>query len=332
VGACPAVAAGAVAQTEALTLNAVFTLYNFNLEVKWRRGRAWGGRADRRQGPPRRADARPPLRPQVNEYFSPLPGATPVNANNAVNVDDFNQSDCLPRTITAFKTGTTVVGTTNPVTTYGEWLFVDPALTDSAFASACNPQATIAESLGTAPTCSTLCARRNKKCDPCAIALASCQDGLYYALGQAGVNTAQIAKKQQFIATATGQPVENQGQFAFPPVPVGPWSQTTCPSAAGGSTSSLPGQQWGPYPGVAGTYYCVNGKYTNLAGGGATGADDYQAYYGRPPNFWQPTQPNYVNPATLCETPVWKVVPTAAGPLIGAPVANLGALCYCVTP
>ena len=145
-------------------------------------------------------------------------------------------------------------------------------------------------------------------------------------LGQVIVNTAQIAKQQQFIATLAGQPVENQGQFAFPPVPVGPWSQTTCPSAAGGSTSSLPGQQWGPYPGVAGTYYCVNGKYQNLAGG-ATGADNFQAYYGRPPNFWQPTQPNYVNPATLCETPVWKVVPSA-----GAPVANLGALCYCVTP
>jgi len=46
-----------------------------------------------------------------------LPGATPVNANNAVNVDDFKQSDCLPRTITDFKTGTTVI---NSATSYGE--------------------------------------------------------------------------------------------------------------------------------------------------------------------------------------------------------------------
>lgn len=269
----------------------------------------------------RRADAGAHSpRPQINEYFSPLAGATPVNTNNEINKDAFDSTECLGSDITTYKTGTTVIGT-NPQT-YNEWLFVDPALSDSAFASRCNTQATLGASLGQAPTCATLCARRNKKCNPCAIALASCQNNLYYALGQAGVNTAQIAKKQQLIATATDQPPENRGQFAFEPFPVGPWTQTTCPGAGVGSTSSLAGQQWGPYPGVAGTYRCVNGQFTNLAGGSTSGADDTQSFFGRPPNFWQPNQPNYVDPSTLCDVPVWNVLPDGT-------TVNLGALCYC---
>jgi hypothetical protein len=192
---------------------------------------------------------------------------------------------------------------------------VDPGLSDDAFASRCNSQATLGASLGQAPTCATLCARRNKKCNPCAIALTSCQNNLYYALGQAGVNTALIAKRQQLLATVDQSGPENRGQFAFEPFPVGPWTQTTCPTNGAGSTSSLTGQQWGPYPGVAGTYQCVDGQLANIGGLGA-------GFYGRPPNFWQPSQPNYVDPAKLCDVPAWNVLPSGVE-------VNLGALCYC---
>ena len=262
---------------------------------------------------------------QVTEYFSPLAGATPINQNNQANTDGWDPADCFggQRPITSYKTGSSGGGSP----TYSEWIYVDPTGTNSEFSGPCsNP---VDSSLGQAPTCNTLCARRNKKCDPCPMSLLSCQNNLYYALGQAGVDMRQILREQLIASVAQSNP--GQGQFQVPPGAPGPWTQTTCPDTSSGAvpadptrgaSSSLSGTNWGPYPGLEGTYRCVGGKWTNVAGDQiSTAAPQYQVGYWRPPNFWQPSQPNYVDPTTLCDVPVWK--------MLDSEYINMGALCYC---
>ena len=131
----------------------------------------------------------------------------PINPSYASNTVSYTPSDCSNLLITDFKTGHEDLGLSGDK--YSEWI---SAYMDR---SACQSS----EQFGA--TCSTICARRLSKCDPCAMSKVVDAPSFGWAASQAGDNSlAQVCKTEwTTVAGATSSQPWDQVSVLKSPYP-----------------------------------------------------------------------------------------------------------------
>jgi len=227
-----------------------------------------------------------------NPYLSPT-----INYGNRENTVRFNATACLSLSYLDFGTGVRDAGTSvsDGIFEVGYWHRVKPS--SNCFG--------ISPEIADSPSCSTYCARMGKVCDPCALALAySCADGLWNALLQSGSSdTGRIVAGQ----------VYGDGLFTRGAPPFG----GTC---AGNGVSGSSNSGWNDGPGLTMEQnVCSTSSTTSTT----TPLKTY--FWGKPKNFWNPTQNGYLDPATACDLPFWDQ--TYGDPFL----SSVDGLCFCTS-
>ena len=210
----------------------------------------------------------------VNAQVASLQAQLNSVTNPANNSKPFDSAKCLATDIKSFKTDS-AAGT--------RWVAVDFS---RAAEAACSRSVT-------GDTCSSVCARIGSKCDPCAIAKVSCHDALYYALKEAGADTAFT--QALLLQDPPGEP--------------GPWAQSVC--AATGVAQQADFNT--PYQKAFGWAQALCD---------ATGPAITTDFYSSLKNYWLPAlASSYINPATLCDIPIVK--------MDQSDIISFSGLCFC---
>lgn len=175
--------------------------------------------------------------------------------------------------------------------TGGYWVFTYPSQYDMCIEPA-------------QKTCTEVCARTSSRCDPCAMSKLNCQNAYFYALTQAQFSNASAVDTATMLRRQAQTP---PGSFN--------WEQSTCANATFNGSSSIGYNPRSIFPGATGVVISCDYPNKPLI------VVDYE----RPINFYnKQAVDSYVDPATICDAPVW--VASNPGILFAA---KQGVGCYC---